>query len=87
MRKFTLLLVSIMTMLFTVGCEEKQRAAVEPGGAQVRDIAGQEGKSATVELSDEQAENIVRRSYQYVAMFNVIQKHVFDPVSGAMCWS
>jgi len=27
-------------------------------------------------LSDQQIENIVRRSYQYVAMFNVIQKEV-----------
>jgi len=29
-----------------------------------------------VALSDQQVENIVRRSYQYVAMFNVIQKMV-----------
>jgi hypothetical protein len=29
-----------------------------------------------ISLSDQQVENIVRRSYQYVAMFNVIQKEV-----------
>jgi hypothetical protein len=29
-------------------------------------------------LSDEQIENIVRRSYQYVAMYNVNQKLAFD---------
>ncbi len=39
---------------------------------------------ASVELSDAQVENIVRRSYQYVAMFNVIQKFALDPGSGAM---
>ena len=38
----------------------------------------------TIMLSHEQVTNIVKRSYQYVAMFNVIQKHAFDPVSGAM---
>jgi hypothetical protein len=38
----------------------------------------------TVMLSHEQVTNIVNRSYQYVAMFNVIQKHALDPVSGAM---
>ncbi len=37
-----------------------------------------------IELSDEQVENLVRRSYQYVAMFNVIQKFALDPVSGGM---
>jgi hypothetical protein len=33
-------------------------------------------------LSREQVENIVRRSYQYAAMFNVIQKFALDPSSG-----
>ena len=37
-----------------------------------------------IELSDEQVENIVRRSYQYVAMFNVIQKFALDPASDRM---
>ncbi len=37
-----------------------------------------------IELSDEQVENIVRRSYQYVAMFNVIQKFALDPASGGL---
>lgn len=35
-------------------------------------------------LTREQVENIVRRSYQYVALFNVIQKSALDPVSGGM---
>ncbi len=38
----------------------------------------------TIELSDEQVENIVRRSYQYVAMYNVIQKFALEPNSGGM---
>ena len=38
----------------------------------------------TIKLSDEQVENIVRRSYQYVAMYNVIQKFALDPGSGGM---
>ena len=37
-----------------------------------------------MQLSREQVENIVRRSYQYVAMFNVIQKFALDPASGEM---
>jgi len=37
-----------------------------------------------IELSDEQVENIVRRSYQYVAMYNVIQKFALDPASDKM---
>ena len=38
----------------------------------------------TITLSDEQVENLVRRSYQYVAMFNVIQKFALDPGSGSL---
>jgi hypothetical protein len=38
----------------------------------------------TVELTDAQIENIVRRSYQYVAMYNVIQKFALDPASGGL---
>ena len=33
----------------------------------------------TVELSDEQVEDIVRRSWQYVAMYNVNNKFSMDP--------
>ena len=41
-------------------------------------------RSADVALTDAQVENLVRRSYQYVAMFNVIQKFALDPASGGM---
>ena len=36
------------------------------------------GVDAAAELTDEQVENIVRRSYQYVAMFNVNNKFALD---------
>jgi len=41
-------------------------------------------RSAGVAITDAQVENIVRRSYQYVAMFNVIQKFALDPASDRM---
>jgi len=37
-----------------------------------------------IKLSDQQVENLVRRSYQYVAMYNVIQKFALDPASGGL---
>lgn len=43
-----------------------------------------EALTTAVSLSREQVENIVRRSYQYVAMFNVNQKFALDPASGGM---
>lgn len=38
--------------------------------------------AAAIKLSDADVENIVRRSYQYVAMFNVIQKIVETDIHG-----
>ena len=37
-----------------------------------------------IKLSDAQVTNIVERSYQYVAMYNVIQKFALDPASGSL---
>ncbi len=37
-----------------------------------------------IKLGDQEVENLVRRSYQYVAMFNVIQKFTLEPASGAL---
>jgi len=34
---------------------------------------------AEVKLTDEQLENIIRRSYQYVALYNVVNKFAMDP--------
>ena len=46
--------------------------------------AQSEPLTASASVSREQVENIVRRSYQYVAMFNVNQKFALDPASGGM---
>ena len=46
-------------------------------------LAGCNYQSATgAELTDEQVEDLVRRSYQYVAMYNVINKTAADQVGG-----
>ena len=37
-----------------------------------------------IKLSDAKVTNIVERSYQYVAMYNVIQKFALDPASGSL---
>lgn len=41
-------------------------------------------KATPVELNDTQINNIVRRSYQYVAMYNVIQKFALNPSAGGI---
>ena len=46
--------------------------------------ASSKTSAVTTKLTNEQVENIVQRSYQYVAMFNVIQKFALDPASGSM---
>jgi len=43
-----------------------------------------QGNLSAGELTSDQVDNIVRRSYQYVAMFNVIQKFALDHSSGAL---
>lgn len=47
-------------------------------------LAFASAQAADVSLSHTQVENIVRRSYQYVAMYNVNQKFALDPASGGM---
>jgi hypothetical protein len=54
-----LYIVCLVALSFVTGCKEDD---VEVS------------QKATIELSDEQVENIVRRSYQYVAMYNVNNK-------------
>lgn len=45
-------------------------------------------KIITGELTDEQIENIVRRSYQYVALYNIINKGANDPTNpGRTGWN
>ncbi len=44
---------------------------------------GKPGPLVAQELTDAQVENIVRRSYQYVALYNVINKGAMDPENPA----
>ena len=43
-----------------------------------------DAQEVLAQMSDEDIENLVRRSYQYVAMYNVIQKFALDPASGSL---
>ena len=67
-----LALILLASILVTTGCGKS--APQEPESA----------APVASSLSREQVENVVQRSYQYVAMFNVIQKFVLDPASGGM---
>ena len=65
--KYNLTLLSLFALLFT-GCSEDKATppttTKDPG-----DTA-----SVSVPLTDENIEDLVRRSYQYVAMYNVNNK-------------
>jgi hypothetical protein len=71
------------TILFTgllalAGCGQSQDAA-KVGG----DAVDSEQASVVAEHTDAQVEDIVRRSYQFVAMYNVNNKNVMDPSNPA----
>jgi len=68
MKKISLLLIFFM-LVMVIGCTKPETT---------------ETQKRVIELSDEQVENLVRRSYQYVALFNVIQKFALDPASDRM---
>ncbi len=73
----------LSTLIFTgllalAGCGQSQDASMGGGDSAVSDQAS---AAATVELTDAQVEDIVRRSYQYVAMYNVNNKLAIDPAS------
>ncbi len=72
-------LAMLRTLIFTgllalAGCGQSQDVSTAGGDAAIPDEAG-----ATAELTDAQVEDIVRRSYQFVAMYNVNNKMVMDP--------
>lgn len=76
MPKFKLsLIASFVTLLLMMGCGEKTNETAIPGEGQVEEVVEQQDKNATMELSDAEVENIVRRSYQYMAMYNVINNN------------
>jgi len=58
------------------GCEQPAEEA------QVSVMAAAPATNA--ELSDAEVENLVRRSYQYVALYNVVNKGVMDPTNPAV---
>ena len=62
------LAVILAGFLFTACTKEQEVQAPEPVQAE----------PAALELSDEEVENIVRRTYQFVAMYNVNNKGAFD---------
>ncbi len=66
MSKIVPLLVSIVTLSLLVACgkeEESQTSSV---------VSDKATGTMSIQLSDKDVDNIVRRSYQYVAMYNVI---------------
>ena len=62
-------------LLAISGCEQPAEEA------QVVAVAA---PAVTAELSDAEVENLVRRSYQYVALYNVVNKGVMDPTNPAV---
>jgi len=68
MKKISLLLTFFM-LVMVIGCTKPETT---------------ETQKRVTDLSDEQVENLVRRSYQYVALFNVIQKFALDSTSGGL---
>lgn len=70
----TILAAFAVALMAVSGCSKQ----AEPPAPSAAHAVTQES------LTREQVENLFRRSYQYVAMFNVIQKGALDPVSGGM---
>ena len=64
--KIVPVLVSLLALSLLVGCGASQTAGVASDKAT---------KIISVNLSDKEIDNIVRRSYPYVAMYNVINKN------------
>lgn len=68
--------VGIALMLVCVGCQPADRRAEDPGTA--KGIDARQSQPGDAEL-----ESLVRRSYQYVAMYNVNNKFAMDPANPA----
>jgi hypothetical protein len=66
--KIIVLLAGLLTFLLLLGCSND-----EPVPTTTAEL-GSKVEAAAVELTEAQIENIVRRSYQYVAMYNVNNK-------------
>jgi len=69
---------SLLTLSLLVGCSKNEVS-------QLSHVAPEQDTVTTsAQLSDKEVNNLVRRSYQYVALYNVIQKFALDPVSGSL---
>jgi hypothetical protein len=66
--KIVILLAWLLTSMLLLGCGKDEPAPTTSAGP------GSKVEVTAVELTDAQIENIVRRSYQYVAMYNVNNK-------------
>jgi len=66
--KFMPIMVALMALSFISGCSKEQ--ASQTTGVETNKTTN----ASAVELTDEQIDNIVRRTYQYVAMYNVNNK-------------
>ncbi len=76
--KYFITFAGFLALLLLIGCGKE-----EP--VQSTSVESSESTATLVgELTDDQVENIVRRSYQYVALYNVIQKFALDPASDRM---
>jgi len=71
--KMLLKILFFTGLLALASCGRSQDAATTSGAA------APDQPAATVELSDAEVENIVRRSYPFVAMYNVNNKLAMDP--------
>jgi alkyl sulfatase BDS1-like metallo-beta-lactamase superfamily hydrolase len=74
-----LVLALLTSILFATSCSKPATPKAQTPTVVAKPTAPEESS-----LSREQIENVVRRSYQYVAMYNVIQKFALDPASGGM---
>ena len=66
--KFMPIMVALMALSFISGCSKEQ--ASQTTGVETNKTTN----ASAVELTDEQIDNIVRRTYQYVAMYNANNK-------------
>ena len=69
--KFIALFTSLLMLLVIAGCSKEESAPV---------ATTETDKVSSGNLTDEQIDNIVRRSYQYVAMYNVNNKFAYTRV-------
>jgi hypothetical protein len=76
--RIVLLFTALITIVLLAGCDTDKPAPT------TKAVQENKTEATVVKLTDAQIENIVRRSYQYVALYNVINKSTMDPNNPAM---